>query len=221
MNGFFISFEGPEGSGKTTQSFMLDEYLRRNGFDSIYTREPGGTNVGDQIREVLLDPLNKDIEDETELLLYGAARIEHLKKRILPNLKRDRIVICDRFEDSTFAYQGYGRQISLNIIQSLRTIVIGDMEPDLTLFLDVEPEHGLQRKFPGTEDRCGADRIESEKIDFHRRVRRGYLRLAEMYPDRILRINADRPVDVIHTNLVEVVTARLREHGDLAEKARE
>lgn len=213
VGGFFISFEGPEGSGKTTQSVLLNEYLGRNGYRSIYTREPGGTNVGDQIREVLLDPLNKDIEDETELLLYGAARVEHLKKRIIPNLQKNKIVICDRYEDSTFAYQGFGRGINLDIITSLRAIVAGKMEPDLTLFLDVVAEQGLKRKFPGEDGRCGADRIEMEQIDFHRRVRMGYVRLAEMYPWRILRVNGNQPVDVVHTDVVSIVLSKLDERG--------
>ena len=168
---FFITFEGGEGAGKTTQIKYLAECLAPK---VVVTREPGGTAVADQIRATLLDPKNK-ISPELELLLYEAARRDHVENIIRPALKAGKIVLCDRFTDATIAYQGFARGLSLKLIDNLNTIATGGLKPDLTFLFDLSPKIGLNR---ATKRNPTKDRIESEKIAFHEKVRKGYLTLA-------------------------------------------
>lgn len=186
--GFFITFEGIDGSGKTTQSKLLENYLKKKGHSVLLVYEPGGTEIGEGIRDLLLHG-RADISSLTELLLYEASRAQLVEEVIKPALKEGRIVICDRFTDATLAYQGYGRGLKKEIINLLNQEATRGIEPDLTLYLDVEPENKFNE---GVEDR-----LEREGLSFHKRVREGYLALAKKCPDRIKGIRANQPVEKV------------------------
>ncbi len=188
----FITFEGIEGSGKTTQIATVAEFLRRQGHDVLTTREPGGCPIADAIREILLHPANNALVDRAELLLYAAARAQHVAEIIQPALKSGRIVLCDRYTDATLAYQGYGRGLRLNLIEELNTLACADCQPNLTLVLDMPHEIGLQRALQrnSVENMTEEGRFEQESLDFHQRVREGYLALAKNAPQRIQVIDA-------------------------------
>jgi len=183
---FFITVEGCEGCGKSTQSVLLKKYLENKGFKVILTREPGGSIVAEQVRNILLNPKLK-ISPLCELMLYEAARVQHMEDIIYPNLKNGFVVICDRFTDSTVAYQGYARRIDIETIEKLNNIATSGLKPDLTFYLDVDPAVGIER---ARAKKCfdNGDRIEREDIDFHNAVRNGFLELSEKYPDRIKKI---------------------------------
>lgn len=201
--GFFISFEGIEGTGKSTQARLLSEYLAKKGLKTVLTEEPGGTPISLQIRKVLLLTKHKEMDYLTELLLYNAARIQHIKEKIIPAIDCGRIVITDRFSDSTVAYQGYGRGISLKLIDSLDGIATGRMRPDLTILLDLDVETGLMRNKKINK----RDRLELEDVRFHKRVRKGYLRLAAMEPERIKLIKASKGIDAVHREVVKIISS--------------
>jgi dTMP kinase len=191
MNGKFIVFEGVEGSGKTTQIGQTVAWLRLNidrARSVIVTREPGGTKLGQQIRQILLDDLDNCVSYRTELLLYAADRAQHVEALIRPHLERGDIVLCDRFTDSTIAYQGYGRGCDRDEIDRVNQLATGGLQSDLTFWLDLDVEIGLDRVLL----RGKPDRMERATIDFHQRVRQGYQELANVYPDRIIRIDANR-----------------------------
>lgn len=198
MNGKFITIEGTDGVGKTTQIKLLTEYLQQKGYEVLLTREPGGTPISEKIRGLLLDVELSEMTDVTEALLYVAARVQHLQEKILPALKLGKVVICDRFVDSSIAYQGYGRQLSFTYIQQLNEMAIGTIEPDLTFFLDLPPEMGIARKGKDT----ALDRIEYEKMEFHKRVYGGYQMLCIAYPERIKRIDASKDIPSVHQAIV-------------------
>ncbi len=204
--GIFISFEGIEGTGKSIQARLLSEYLAKKGLKTLLTEEPGGTPISLQIRKVLLSTKHEEMDYLTELLLYNAARIQHIKERIIPAIDCGRIVITDRFSDSTVAYQGYGRGISLKLIDSLDRIATGRMRPDLTILLDLDVEVGLMRNKRINK----RDRLELEDVKFHKRVRKGYLRLAAMEPERIKLIKASKGIEEIHREIVRIVEKVLR-----------
>ncbi len=204
MNGIFVSFEGIEGSGKSTQARLLGEYLRGKGREVVTTEEPGGTEIGRAIRAVLLDVRNKAMDSMTELLLYNASRAQHLRDVIIPSLDRGMVVITDRFSDSTLAYQGYGRGIEHSIIRTIDRIATNGIMPDITILLDIDVETGLRRNIGVGKD----DRFEQEDIDFHRKVRAGYLDIAGMQPDRIFIIDAANTVEAIHKQIIEVIERR-------------
>lgn len=178
--GIFITFEGPEGCGKSTHSKLVYDYLRNRSYDCIHTREPGGTKVGERIREVLLHSDGIKISDLTELFLFEAARSQIVDEIIKPNLAEKRIVICDRFSDATFSYQGYGGGLSIKMIKGLDKVASRGLKPDLTILLDIDTKTGL-----GRAKAKGKDRMESKDFTYHARVRRGYLKLAKDEPDRI------------------------------------
>lgn len=182
----FISFEGPEGSGKSSHIKALFNYLKSKGFLVVKFREPGDTLIGEKIRKILLDPKNKNMNKLTETLLYMACRSQLVEEKISPYLKRGYIVLCDRFFDSTFAYQGFGLGVDVNLIKILTKAVCKNIIPDLTILLDLPVKVGLKR--------LGSykDRIEQRKISFHERLRNGYLRLAKLYPERIKVIKVDK-----------------------------
>ncbi len=205
MSGIFITFEGIEYCGKSTQSLLLVERLKKNGYDVIYTREPGGTNIGEEIRKVLLDTQNSDMNDLTELLLYIASRVQHVYEVIQPALLENKIVICDRFMDATIAYQGYARGLNLELINKLQKMVIRDIVPDLTLLLDITPEQGILRAVNKK-----LDRIEKENIEFHSLVRHGYLQIAEQEPERVKVIDGGKDVDDVHQMICECVDTKQR-----------
>jgi len=182
----FVTFEGIEGSGKTTQIRRLSAYLDRKRILHLVTREPGGTPLADEIRALLLSPRPEPVFPETELLLYEAARAQHVREVILPARASGTAVLCDRFCDATIAYQGFSRGIDEARIEGLNRFASGGLAPDLTFLIDISPEEGILR----VEGRGGRkDRIESESREFHRAVREGYLRLAERFPSRILRLD--------------------------------
>ncbi len=186
MKGRFISLEGIEGSGKSTQLNFVIDYLQSKNIEVVSTREPGGTLVGEKIRDVLLDNELPDMHMDTELMLMFAARVEHVKTVIQPALNLGKWVVCDRFYDATYAYQGYGRQIDLKRIDALKNFSIGELAPDLTLLLDVTLDVSMNR----VTERGNKDRFENEKIEFYKKVRDGYLTIADKNPARIAKIDA-------------------------------
>ncbi|MBI4689384.1 MAG: dTMP kinase [Nitrospirae bacterium] len=204
--GTFVSLEGIEGTGKSTQAKLLSEYLSKKGFNTILTEEPGGTVISRQIRRVLLSTRHDKMDYMAELLLYNAARIQHLKEKIIPVINSGKIVITDRFSDSTVAYQGYGRGISLKLIDTLDKIATGGMRPDITILFDLDVEIGLKRNRKINK----RDRLELEDIEFHRRVREGYLQLAAMEPERIKLINASKNIDTVHHEIIGIINKFLQ-----------
>jgi len=206
--GFFITFEGPEGSGKSTHSLLLCDYLKKKGCKVLLTREPGGDSFSEKIRDILLDP-NRHPDPTTELLLYLAARREHIKNNIIPALRRSEVVICPRFSDATVAYQGYGRGLPLSWIQKLDGWVREGLAPDLTLLLDIPVGQGLARA-RGRHPNGSGDRLEQESPAFHDRVRKGYLALAKKYPSRIKVIKQKASVKETFKEVVRLVEKKLR-----------
>lgn len=200
MKGIFITFEGIEGCGKTTQAKLLYEHLLKEARPVLLTEEPGGTEIGFKIRALLLDKNHGSIHPLTELFLYNASRVQHIMEKIRPFLNRGYIVICDRFMDSTFAYQGYGRGIDMKIINTLDEISRQGLRPDITFLLDIEPELGLKRHASKE-----LDRLEMESIEFHRTIRNGYLEIARREPDRIAVIPAAGSVEEIHKLIIDKV----------------
>ena len=206
--GRFITIEGGEGAGKSTQTARLALTLETRGIATMVTREPGGTRKAERIRELLLDPGQTGWEPETEVLLYFAGRVENVAKTIEPALIAGRTVICDRFADSTLAYQGYGALASLESIRAIGQAALGGFGPDLTLILDIDPEIGLAR----TRTRSAfQDRYELEMLDYHRRVRRGFLEIAEDDPDRCVVVDASASEDAVAEALLAEIDARLEE----------
>ncbi|WP_366923408.1 dTMP kinase [Metallumcola ferriviriculae] len=201
MKGIFISFEGPDGGGKTTQITKTAAKLREMGRDVVVTREPGGTDLGESIREILLDPGQKDVSDRAEVLLYAASRAQHVFQVIGPAIKAGKVVLCDRFVDSSIAYQGFGRGLDLDFISSVNLQATEGTVPQLTLLLDIPAEQGLVRA-KGTGR---PDRMEKEAIKFHREVRQGYLWLKEQHPHRFRLIDAtNAPEQVFNKVWAEV-----------------
>jgi dTMP kinase len=178
-HGIFITFEGPEGSGKTTHSRLLCEFLRKKGFKVLHTREPGGVLISEKIRKILLDPTNKGMDVGCEMLLYMAARAQIVKEKILPALKQGKIVVCDRFTDATLAYQGYAGGMDLKIINNIASIVTKGLKPDITFLLDISAKAGLLRAGKAK------DRMERKSILYHNKVRNGYLSIAKKEPKRV------------------------------------
>lgn len=214
MKEIFITFEGIEGCGKSTQVELLFKNLKARGLSVVKTLEPGGTKIGDMVRRILLDPNNREIDPMTELMLYGASRTQHIKEVILPALDEGKIVICDRFSDATIAYQGYGRGLNINTIKKLDLLTTGGLRPSITILLDIEPLKGLKRAKKRIEKSNShrEGRFEEEKLSFHRRVREGYLKLAEAEPERIKVIRADGTKVEIHKTVREVLKERFRWH---------
>ena len=204
MNGFLITFEGTEGSGKSTQIKKAAAHLKARGWSVLLLREPGGTRVSEAIREIILNKKYKEMADSAELLLYLAARAQIVNEKILPALKKGRVVICDRFEDSTLAYQGYGRGISVKAIQQVsRLFVRNRLQPQLTILLDVDPKTGLKRG--GRHDR-----MERQSLLFHKKVRRGFLELARRNPKRTRVLDARRPIPEIAAQIKGILDQCLR-----------
>ena len=209
--GFFLSFEGIEGTGKTTQARLLSERLADEGYDVVLTFEPGGTVIGSRIREILLLPEHLEMSAITELLLYNAARAQHLAEKILPAIKEGKIIITDRFSDSTVAYQCYARGIDMALIMSLDQLATGGLQPDLTILFDLDAEAGLARNRGANK----TDRIELEDIAFHRRVREGYLAIAKADPDRVSIVDASLPAAEVHARVWEIVKERLTKKSNV------
>lgn len=201
MSGKLITIEGTDGAGKTTQIQLMIEYLEKKGCKVLLTREPGGTPISEKIRTLLLDENAKEMTAVTEALLYTAARAQHFQEKIWPAVQAGQIVICDRFIDSSIAYQGYGRRLTPTYIKQLNELAIGSIQPDLTLFLDLNPALGISRKKKDT----ALDRMEQEKLEFHQRVYDGYIALCEANPGRIQRIDASGEISSIHKAIVQAL----------------
>lgn len=207
MKGLFITFEGTEGSGKSTQISLLADSLKAGGRELTLTREPGGTPIGDQVRKILLDPSNRALDPRAELLLYAASRAQHLAERIAPALEAGKIVLCDRFSDATLAYQGYGRGLDIEMIRALDRIVTAGLRPRLTVLLDLDVVAGLSRA-RGRNSSSGLEhegRFENEDIAFHERVRQGYLALAKREPERIRVVDAARTPEEVQKDIRKIV----------------
>lgn len=204
----FITLEGPEGSGKTSQVPPLAACLREKGYAVVVTREPGGTAVSDQIRDVLMNLKNVSIVPRTEILLFLAARAQHVESLIRPALEVGKLVLCDRYGDSTLAYQGYGHNTDLENLRYLLNYATGGLKPDLTLLLDVPVEVGLMRK---RENDSEWNRLDAYEEAFHKRVRQGYLELAKLEPDRWQKIDATQDKDQVQKEMRRAVMARLQQ----------
>lgn len=191
MNGKFITIEGCEGVGKSTQLKKLREYFQSKGIDAVFTREPGGTEIAEQIRAIILNPSNTEMTPVTELLLYTASRRQHTEELIIKSVSEGKVVICDRYADSTMAYQGWGRNLDKSLIEKLNALALAGVKIDCTLFLDLEPEKGFLRK--GGADK--GDRMENEKLEFHKKVYDGFCAIAETEKDRVVRIDASKDAD--------------------------
>ncbi len=207
MKGLFISFEGIEGTGKTTQARLLAEYLSARGFSTVLTEEPGGTSIGLRIREVILKVEHTEMHSLTELLLYSADRSQHIHELVLPALHSGKTIITDRFSDSTMAYQGFGRGLDIDLIAELDRIVTGGLRPDLTLLLDMDVETGLGRNRGANK----VDRLELEDIAFHEKVRAGYHELARKEPERIRLIDASEGIEETKAKIIKAVDLHIQD----------
>jgi dTMP kinase len=211
----FITFEGSEGCGKTTQMALLAEYLAQQGLPSVTTREPGGTPIGEQVRAILSDLENTAMHPRTEILLFQASRAQHVEQIIRPHLAQGDIILCDRYADSTMAYQGYGYQlVALDVLSDIVDFATGGLKPDLTLLLDLEVEEGLRRRAQGGE----WNRLDAYQLDFYQRVRRGYHEMARAEPRRWVIIDANHTPGRVQADIRRVVLDRLRLAGKQAKK---
>jgi len=202
----FVTFEGPEGSGKSSQISRLVVFLEKQGYSVYATREPGGTFIGDQIRDCLHDVANTDMVAATEFLLYSASRAQLMREMISPALESGKVVLCDRYSDSSIAYQGYGRGLDLDDLATITRFATCELTPDLTFLLDIDVERGLSRRIAGKAE---MNRLDLEEIAFHQRVRDGYHQLSRLEPERWCIVDAARAVDVVQAELQEIILARL------------
>ncbi len=209
----FITLEGIEGSGKTTQIKNIVEFLENKGYDCIVTREPGGTKIGGKIRSILLDPENRDMEPACELLLYFSDRVQHIKELINPALSEGKTIICDRFFDATLVYQGYARGLSIDLIIKLHQMIAYGLKPDITILLDLLPEIGLSRAWEQIDNgsRSGDEtRFEKETLLFHEKIRAGYLELARLEPKRFRIIDASKNKDQVKQQIIKKLSLFLK-----------
>ncbi|WP_428910307.1 dTMP kinase [Niallia sp. Krafla_26] len=206
--GYFITLEGVEGSGKSTLIQHLKDFIERKGIEVIVTREPGGIDISEQIRSVILDTRNTKMDGRTEALLYAAARRQHLVERIIPLLQEGKVVLCDRFIDSSLAYQGYARGLGIDEVLTINEFAIGNFMPDLTLYMDLDPQIGLNRirNNKGRE----VNRLDLEEIHFHMKVREGYEAILERFPERIVRVDANQELDKVFSDTKEIVLDRAK-----------
>lgn len=201
--GLFISLEGGEGSGKTSQIVAISEYLKNHNIDHIITREPGGISISEQIREVILNKQNTTMDGRTEALLYAAARRQHLVEKVIPALNEGKVVISDRFVDASLAYQGHARGLGIDEVMEINEFAIDGYMPDLTLFLDIDPQSGLDRIAKNSQREV--NRLDLEALDFHNKVREGYNILLKNYPERIKLIDASKNFDEVFEEIKKVL----------------
>lgn len=206
--GHFISFEGPDGSGKTTISTLVSQELTKQGYDVIYTREPGGIRIAEKIRDLILDPNNTEMDAKTEALLYAASRRQHLIEKIIPNLNQGKVVISDRFVDSSLAYQGIGRKIGLQEVYDINMFAIEGRLPDLTIYLDIDAQTGLDR----LGSRTFKDRLDQEDISFHELVSQGYEIVKEKYQERMAIFDATQSIGDLTQQITDFIIKWITEH---------
>ena len=208
----FISFEGIDGSGKTTQINHMVKFLQDHRHGCVITREPGGTRIGEKIRAILLDPVSKDMDPLTELLLYTADRAQHIKEFVSPFLSAGKTVLCDRFYDATVVYQGFARGLDIGLINKLHKLLFENLKPDITILLDLPPEKGLSRAWKQIEngDRKNVEtRFEEEKLSFHNKVRAGYLELARLEPERFRVIDASMDQNQVRNEIITILSGEI------------
>jgi len=205
----FITIEGIEGSGKTTQLKHMAEFMRSKGHDCVITREPGGTRIGEKIRAILLDPASSNMDPVAELLLYTADRAQHVKELICPFLSEGKTVLCDRYIDATVAYQGYARGLDIGLIHRINSLILEELKPDITVLLDLPPEAGLRRAWKQIDsgDRTGLEtRFEEETLVFHKKVRAGYLELSQLEPQRFRIIDASPDENQVRRDILNTLS---------------
>lgn len=205
--GFFITVEGGEGAGKTSAIDAILEQVKTRGYDVLSTREPGGIPIAEQIRSVVLDRNNTAMDPRTEALLYAAARRQHLAEKVIPALEAGKVVVCDRFIDSSLAYQGYARELGMDEVFAINQFAIGDWMPDLTVFMDIRPEIGLARirADQGRE----VNRLDLESMTFHNKVREGYLQVLRRFPERVVRVDAEQELDKVLEDIGQMLNQKL------------
>lgn len=200
--GSFITFEGPEGSGKTTVLILIQEKLEKQGEQVVVTREPGGIAIAEEIRSIILNEKNTMMDAKTEALLYAAARRQHLVERVVPAIADDKIVLCDRFIDSSLAYQGVARGLGIDNVLAINEFAIDGVMPHLTIFFDIQPEEGLARIAQANRE---TNRLDQEGLDFHKRVYKGYIKVCKRYPSRIVKIDAAAPIEEVVENVWNIL----------------
>lgn len=205
--GKFITFEGPEGAGKTTVISMIVERLEEQGQKVVLTREPGGIEISEKIREIILDNNHTEMDAKTEALLYAAARRQHLVEKVIPALESGAFVLCDRFIDSSLAYQGYARGLGIEEVLKINQFAIGDTMPDLTVFFDISPKEGLARITDNSKRE--QNRLDNESLRFHKNVYVGYKKLIEQYPERIIMTDARLSKHEVTKNVYNIISSRL------------
>lgn len=208
--GMFIVFEGPEGSGKTTVGKFIENYLKELNIDFITTREPGGIAISEKIREVILDKENTKMDGRTEALLYAAARRQHLVEKVIPALNEGKIVLCDRFVDSSLAYQGHARGLGMDEVMRINEFAIDGYMPNLSILFDLPPEIGLERIAKNSDREV--NRLDLENLEFHHKVREGYFKLCEKYTDRIIKIDASKTLNEVVEDTRKIIVALLKEN---------
>ncbi len=201
MKGVFITFEGGEGSGKTTIANMIKETLTLEGYHVVLTREPGGVDIAEKIRDVIVDVKNTNMDKKTEALLYAASRRQHLVEKVIPALEQGYVVICDRYVDSSLVYQGIARGIGIDEVYEMNLFATDNKLPDCTIFFDVKPEVGLKRVH--SDNTREVNRLDLEKMEFHQKVYEGYLTICDKYSDRIVKVNAELSVDEVYNQVLE------------------
>lgn len=210
MEGLFITLEGPDGSGKSTITKLIGNYLEEKGIEFIITREPGGTSIGEKIRDIILDNKNTNMANETEALLFAAARAQHVHEKIIPSLSDGKVVICDRFVLSSLAYQGVGRGLGINRVKMINDFALRDVYPDLILFFHIDPTVTLERKIGS----LGGDRLEQEGSDLHKKVYDGYMELIEMFPKNIKIIDATKSVEEVFNQSIKEIEKLILRRGE-------
>ena len=206
MNGILISLEGPDGAGKTTVLKEILPEIKKMKRDIISTREPGGVRLAEEIRQLILDPKNTEIDSKTEMLLFAAARRLHMQEKMLPALKAGKVVIVDRFIDSSVAYQGYGRELGVEVVDWLNNFATDGLEPDLTLYFDIDTDVALDRIMSNRADEV--NRLDLERAEMHRKVRQGYLKMVEKEPQRFVTIDASQSVEKVVSDTIEAIKER-------------
>lgn len=207
MTGLFITFEGPDGSGKTTIANLAKERLEKEGISVLLTREPGGSKIAEEIRNIILDKENINMDFKTEALLYAAARRQHLVEKVLPALNDNKLVLCDRFVDSSLVYQGVGRNLGIDSVYNINLFAIEDIMPTLTIFFDIDPIEGLKRTKKDTNRTL--DRLDLEATSFHQKVYEGYREVIKKYPDRIVVVDASKSIDEVLNDVLSIIKERI------------